>query len=66
MSQLKEYLGDSVYADFDGNAIILTTENGGAPSNTIYLEYEQILALDRFADKLKRLAQERQNENPNP
>lgn len=34
----KTYLGDSVYADTDGFHIILTTENGFGPSNTIYLE----------------------------
>ena len=34
------YLGDSVYAEYDGYQIILTTRNGlpGDPSNIIYLE----------------------------
>lgn len=37
---LKTYLGDSVYADFDGYYISLTTENGlpTDPSNVIELE----------------------------
>jgi len=34
----KAYLGDSVYADFDGYHVVLTTENGYGPSNTICLE----------------------------
>jgi len=34
----KQYIGDSVYADFDGYSYILTTENGYGPTNTIYLE----------------------------
>lgn len=36
----KVYLGDSVYAVFDGHGIALTTENGlpTDPSNRIYLE----------------------------
>ena len=34
----KLYLGDSVYVDYDGFAFVLTTENGGDPSNTIVLE----------------------------
>lgn len=36
----KTYLGDSVYASFDGHHIILTTENGllSDPSNTIALD----------------------------
>lgn len=34
----KKYLGDGVYADFDGFNIILTTENGIEATNTIVLE----------------------------
>lgn len=39
---MKAYIGDSVYADFDirDGSLILTTENGYGPSNTIYLEPE--------------------------
>lgn len=40
MSKYKEYIGDSVYADYDGYNVVLTTENGRPddPSNTIALE----------------------------
>ena len=36
----KQYLGDSVYAQFDGYHVILTTENGynDDPRNRIALE----------------------------
>lgn len=34
----KEYLGDSVFANYDNYHIVLTTENGFGPSNTIYLD----------------------------
>jgi hypothetical protein len=34
----KVYLGDSVYAEFDGMYLTLTTENGYGPTNTIHLE----------------------------
>ena len=39
-NETKVYLGDSVYAEFDGYSIILTTENDlpNDPSNTIVLE----------------------------
>lgn len=40
----KEYLGDSVYVE-DGAMIRLTTENGGSPSNEIFLEAETLQAL---------------------
>ncbi len=48
MSAYKDYLGDSVYADFDGYHVILTTENGFGASNTIALEPEVLAALNRF------------------
>lgn len=51
----RDYLGDSVYVAFDGNGLILTTENGGPfpPSNIIYLEMEVIAALLRFVERVK-------------
>jgi hypothetical protein len=47
----KEYLGDSVYATFDGWRVTLTTENeDDVASNTIVLEPVVIVALERFID----------------
>lgn len=48
----RNYLGDSVYADFNGYALVLTTDNGIGPSNTIYLEPLVIAALRRYLDRL--------------
>ena len=48
----KQYLGDSVYADFNGHQIVLTTENGLGASNTIYLEPEVYHNLIEFEKKL--------------
>jgi hypothetical protein len=48
----KMYLGDSVYAYFDGYAIVLTTENGYGPSNTIVLEPEVMQALRLYDERL--------------
>lgn len=49
----KEYLGDSVYVQTDGYAIILTTENGlpTDPSNKIILEPEVYKALLAWVEK---------------
>jgi hypothetical protein len=49
-SNFKQYIGDSVYADFDGFHIILTTENGlpGDPSNRIALEPEMPERLKQY------------------
>jgi hypothetical protein len=53
---MKDYLGDSVYADFQDGRIILTTENGlpTDPSNKIILELEVYEALTWFVAKLTR------------
>lgn len=48
----KDYLGDSVYAEYDGYGIILTTNNGHGPSNTICMEPEVIEALNRFVARV--------------
>lgn len=52
--QLKQYLGDSVYADFDGWQIQLTTENGDDPSNVIFLEPNTLKAFDAYREWLKK------------
>ena len=44
----KTYLGDGVYAEFDGYQIVLTTENGIDVTNRICLEPAVLAALDRF------------------
>lgn len=45
----KAYLGDSVYAEFDGYHIILTTDNDDGPSNTIAVEPEVLTMLINYA-----------------
>ena len=49
----KRYLGDSVYADFDGYMVSLTTENGLGPSNVIHLEPQVYDALIQYVESLK-------------
>jgi hypothetical protein len=58
---MKTYLGDSVYAEFDGFGIVLTTENGMGASNTIVLEPEVLRALNEFVERTKQ--QSPQNEH---
>ncbi len=52
----KIYVGDSVYAEFDGTHIALTTENGLTtdPSNTIFLDQNTMEALFNFVERIKR------------
>ena len=52
----KEYLGDSVYVEFNVMGdLILTTENGlpGDPSNEIMLDDHCITALLRYLDRVR-------------
>lgn len=49
---LKSYLGDAVYADFDGYHIVLTTENGIEATNTIMLEPSVVAGLVGYAARL--------------
>jgi hypothetical protein len=54
--EMKEYLGDSVYAELTKyGEIILTTDNGDGPNNTIILESDTIWALNKFLLKVKQL-----------
>lgn len=49
----KEYLGDGAYVAFDGFGLILTAENGIEATDTIYLEPEVLVSLERYIQKLK-------------
>lgn len=53
----KSYLGDSVYAEFDGYHVILTTENGDGPSNRICLDPGVLDCLDRYKNKIFKRAE---------
>jgi hypothetical protein len=44
----KEYLGDGVYADYDGFHIILTTENGMETTNEILLDPRVCISLQNY------------------
>lgn len=53
MADTKKYLGDGVYADYDGNHITLTTRDGIKTTNTIVLEpevQEELLSYIKWLD----------------
>lgn len=47
------YLGDAVYASFDGYHIVLRTSNGIEVTNEIALEPQVLDALDLFRKQLQ-------------
>jgi hypothetical protein len=59
---MKQYLGDSVYVDWDGQMLCLTTWNGypDDPRNKIYLEPEVYESLLRYVERLKENVNEQQ------
>lgn len=61
---MKTYLGDSVYAEWDGYGIILTTENGYTddPRNRIVLEPDIYAALLGFVRHLELQLSEKTNQ----
>ncbi len=50
---MKTYIGDGCYVDFDGFALVLTTENGISTTNRIILEPEVYAAFVAFVDRLR-------------
>ena len=49
-----DYLGDGVYALFDGYGIWLHANSHDQPTDRVYLEPEILSALNRFADRMKK------------
>ena len=45
----KTYLGDGAYAEYDGFGVEVTTENGIAVTNRVYLEPEVFVSLMKYA-----------------
>lgn len=47
------YLGDGLYASFDGYQIQLQAHNGEYATNTVWLDPSVLTALDKFQDSLR-------------
>jgi hypothetical protein len=56
----KTYLGDGLYASFDGYQIVVTAENGISIQNTVYLDSSVFAALVRYEASLRDWIKERQ------
>ena len=49
----KIYLGDAVYADWDGMLLTLTVEYGEGPAETVHLEGNVIINLLKYLEEQK-------------
>lgn len=49
----KRYLGDGVYAKFDGYHIVLTVEDGETVRQTIFLDPSVLAGLDSFREDVR-------------
>ena len=52
-SKTKAYLGGGAYVDFDGYALVITTEDGIQTTNRIVLEPNVYETLRRYVEQLK-------------
>lgn len=48
-----EYIGDSVYMEFDGDAFVIWTDNGYGKENVIYLESSTIGSFESYVDRVR-------------
>ncbi len=58
---MKTYLGDSVYAEFNGDVIVIYTNNGYGPQKVIVMETEVVDAFLVFIKKAKESFHENNN-----
>lgn len=53
MDRDKAYLGDGLYAEYDGWQIKLYASNGVEATNTVYLEPQALRAFEAYVARLK-------------
>jgi hypothetical protein len=51
----RTYLGDGVYALFDGLSIVLTTENGVSVTNTVVLDPQVLVNFELWLKRLREM-----------
>lgn len=49
----KRYIGDAVYVDHDGFAVVITTENGIEATNTVYMEPSVLKQFETYIEDVK-------------
>lgn len=49
----RQYLGDGLYVEWNGERIILSAENGISATDTIYLDGDTWAALVDYIDRLR-------------
>lgn len=49
----KVYLGDGLYANFDGYQVALTAENGICVTNVVYLDPQVARAFEQYLKQLR-------------
>lgn len=65
-SAYREYLGDSVYADFDGYNIVLQLDNGEGVHTQVALEPEVFDSLCDYVERLNRKLEKGPEEHVDP
>ena len=61
---IEEYLGDGLYAKYDGFHIVLMANSHISPTDTVYLDPYVFSALQRFADRIAAAENEKLDKLP--
>ena len=61
----REYLGDGLYADFDGYQILLAANNGIRDTNIVYLEPEVLKKFFAYVGVIERIKKHHQAKDEN-
>jgi len=62
----KEYLGDGLYAAFDGYHIVLSAEDGIRATDTVYLEDGVLNTFFRYVERIYNVEITVKKKSPNP
>lgn len=54
---MKEYIGDSVYAEIESGYLVLTTNNGRGTDQKIMLDREVLTSLESYLETYRGLVQ---------
>jgi hypothetical protein len=64
MPKLEEYLGDGLYAEYDGYQVALKANSREHPSDTVYLEPYTLERFVKFVEKINKAEHAESDDEP--
>jgi hypothetical protein len=50
---VKKYLGDGLYAEFDGYQVELYASNGVTKTDSVYFDFDVLKSFERFVEQVR-------------